>query len=82
MGLRISGDTTTCMQCGATWDTNDPNPPAHCLRTYEAYYNGVSMGKFKVNSKPEAILAVLAAHRYRTGPLLEIDAISAELVTI
>jgi hypothetical protein len=33
--VRISGDQTTCMICGQSWDTNDVEPP-HCTDPAEA----------------------------------------------
>ena len=26
--LNITGDMTTCLNCGKSWDTNDPHPPS------------------------------------------------------
>lgn len=28
--VKISGDSTECMDCGQRWDTNDPEPPTTC----------------------------------------------------
>lgn len=29
--VKISGDSTECLDCGVRWDTNDPEPPAVCV---------------------------------------------------
>lgn len=29
--VKISGDSTECLDCGQLWDTNDPEPPATCI---------------------------------------------------